>query len=55
MDEKDLRMKYLVLKIEDINNKLSILEKEHFWKLVSYVIFKKENGYKPTKREEAEK
>ncbi len=34
MNEKDLKMKYLVLKIEDINNKLSILEKENFWKII---------------------
>jgi len=47
LNEKDLEPKYLVLKIEDINNKLSILEKDRFWELVRCIIFKKEDGYKP--------
>lgn len=50
MNESDLD-KYLVLKLDDIKNKLSILEQQRFWGLVSYIIFKKEDGYKPPTKE----
>ena len=47
MNENDLELKYLVLKIEDIKTKLKPTEQERFWDLVSYIIFEKEDGYQP--------
>lgn len=38
MNEKDLEVKYLVLKIEDINEKLTLWDRVEFWEIVKVII-----------------
>jgi len=41
MDEKNLDLKYVVLKIEDIDRELDAIERTHLWELVNKIIIRR--------------